>query len=159
MKHSFKLIYLIVIIVVIAIIVTLGLFVMKSSQEFSSSTDLSLSDTNEFNNLWLSYKGKQKGSTVKRMVQKVISNAEENENNPAMLIDIAYKIHASDDFTVINSTKKSINVEEMQELANEIDGKHYFTVEFVYAKSKQISGIIIKYSQSDKFEEFVPDEH
>ncbi len=159
MKHSFKFIYLIVIIVVIAIIVTLGLFVMKSSQEFTSSTDLSLTDTNEFNNIWLSYKGKQQGSMIKRMIQKVISNAEENENNPSMLIDIAYKMHANDEFTVINSTKKLNNVEQMKNILSEIDGKHYYIVEFVYAKSKQISGIIIKYSQNDKFEDFIPDEH
>lgn len=159
MKHSFKFIYLFAIIVVIIIIVTLGLFVMKSSQDFTNSADLTLTDTNEFNNIWLAYKGKQKGTTVQRMIQKAISNAEENKDNPSMLVDIAYKIHANDEFIVINSTKKLNNIEEMQALIPEIDGKHYFIVDFVYAKSKQISGIIIKYSQTDKFEEFVPDEH
>jgi len=157
MKHSFRFIYLIAIIVAIILIVTLGLFVMKSSQDFTSSVDVSLSDTNEFNNIWLGYKGKQKGSMVQRMVQKAISNANENSNNSAMLVDIAYKLHGNDEFSFINSTVKMNNVDDMKDLQKELDAKHYYTVEFVYSKSKQISGIIIKYAEKDKVD-FVPDE-
>lgn len=159
MKHSFKFIYVMGIIVVIAIIVTLGLFVMRSSQDFTNSADLSLTDTNEFNNIWLAYKGKQKGTIVKRMVQKAISNADENSKSPEMLVDIAYQAHANEEFTVINSTKKLNNIDEMKELVLELDDKHYYTIEFVYSKSKQISGIIIKYSEKNKFDNFVPDEN
>lgn len=157
MKHSFKFIYLIAIIVAIILIVSLGLFVMKSSQDFTSSVDVGLSDTNEFNNIWIGYKGKQKGSTVQRMVQKVISNANENSNNPAMLVDIAYKLHGIDEFSFIYSTVKINNVDDMKDLQKELDATHYYTVEFVYSKSKQISGIIIKYEEKDKVD-FVPDE-
>ncbi len=158
MKSSFKFIYLIGIVVVIIIIVTLGLFVMKSSQDFTNSADLSLSDTNEFNNIWLGYKGKQKGSTVQRMVQKVISNANENSNNPAMLVDITYKIHGNDEFSFISSTKKVPNVDNIKALYTEISDTHYYTIDFVYSKNKQISGIIIKYAEKDKVD-FVPDEN
>lgn len=158
MKNSFKFIYLFVFVVVVIIIVSLGLFVMRSSQDFTSSADISLSDTNEFNNIWLSYKGKQKGSTVKTMLSKVVNNAEKNSENPAMLLDVAYKVHGTGEFTFINSTKKMNNVDNIKNLMSEIDVKHYYTIEFVYSKSKQISGIIIKYAEKDKID-FVPDEN
>lgn len=159
MKHSFKFIYVLAIIVVIMIVVTLGLFVMKSSQNFISSVNLSLTDSNEFNQVWSVYKGKQKGSTVKMMLQKVAKNAEENSKEPSMLIDIAYKIHASDDFTFINSTKKLNKVNEIEDLMQNLDVKHYYTIDFVYSEeSKQITGIIIKYNEKDKVN-FIPDEN
>lgn len=159
MKHSFKFIYVLAIIVVIMIVVTLGLFVMKSSQNFTSSVNLSLTDSNEFNQVWSVYKGKQKGSTVKMMLQKVAKNAEENSKEPSMLIDIAYKIHASDDFTFINSTKKLNKVNEIEDLMQNLDVKHYYTIDFVYSEeSKQITGIIIKYNEKDKVN-FIPDEN
>lgn len=159
MKHSFKFIYVLAIIVVIMIVVTFGLFVMKSSQNFISSVNLSLTDSNEFNQVWSVYKGKQKGSTVKMMLQKVAKNAEENSKEPSMLIDIAYKIHASDDFTFINSTKKLNKVNEIEDLMQNLDVKHYYTIDFVYSEeSKQITGIIIKYNEKDKVN-FIPDEN
>jgi hypothetical protein len=159
MKHSFRFIYLIAIVVVIIFIVTLGLFIMKSSQNFVDSVDLSLTDSNEFNNMWTVYKGKQKGSDVCRMLQKVINNAKENGDNPSMLVDIACNVHASDEFTIINSTKKMNRIDEIQELMSDIDVKHYYTIEFVYSEnSKQITGIVIKYAEKDKIN-FVPDEN
>jgi hypothetical protein len=158
MKSSFKFIYLIAIVLVIIIIVSLGLFIMRSSQNFLASADLSLTDSNEFNNTWKVYKGKQKGSDVNRMLQKVIQNARENSKDPSKLLDIAYKIHASDDFSIINSTKNFNRVNEMQQLISEMDVKHYYTIDFVYSETtKQMTGIIIKYAEKDKFD-FVPDE-
>lgn len=159
-NNSFKFIYLVGIVIVIAIVVSLGLFVMKSSQDFTNSAKdkMSLTDANEFNNMWLHYKGKQKGTSVKRMIQQVVSNAEENSKNADALVDIAYKAHEVDDFSFIYSTVKEKGTSKMKNLISDIDDKHYYTVEFVYAKSKQISGIIIKYSENDKVE-FVPDEN
>lgn len=152
MKHSFKFIYVIAIILVIAIIVTLGLFVMKSSQDFtdSASDEINLTDTNEFNSMWSHFKGKQKGTSVKRMVQKAVSNAESNSENADVLVDFAYKVHEGDEFSFIYSTVKENGVDDMKSLIAEIDDKHYYTVEFKYDKHKQISGIIIKYSENDK---------
>lgn len=159
MKHSFKFIYLISVIVVICIVVTLGFFIMRSSQEYIDSVDLSLTDTSEFNNIWAIYKGRQKGSDVKMMLQKVVNNANKNSQNPNMLLDVAYKLHATDEFTIINSTKKINNVTEIKSLISELDVKHYYTVEFVYSKETDlINGIIIKYAQKDKIN-FIPDEN
>lgn len=157
MKHSFKFIYLIAIIAVIFIIVTLGLFVMKSSEEFTASADLNITDLNDFNNIWFGYRKKQKGSNVKIMLQSAIKNAEENKNNPEFLLDFAYKLHEADDFTFIYSTKKNNNVNSIKELLNEIDSKHYYTIDLIYSNKKYVSGIVIKYAEKDKID-FVPDE-
>lgn len=159
MNHSFKFIYLIVFAVIVLIVVSLGLFIMKSSQDFVDSANLSLSDTSEFNNMWVVYKGRQKGSDVKMMIQKLITNANQNSKNSAMLPDVAYKVRASDEFSIINSTAKLNNTDDMKELMTDLDVKHYYTVDFVYSEtSKQITGIIIKYAQKDKID-FVPDEN
>ena len=158
MKNSFKFIYLIVFVIIVIIVVSLGLFIMKSSQNFVDSSNLSLSDTSEFNNLWLVYSGKQSGSDIKILLKKLATNAEENKNNPAMLPDLAYKIHASDDFEFIYSTKKLNHSDSMRDLMAKIYLKHYYTVDFVYTADKtQIIGIIIKYNQKDKVD-FVPDQ-
>ena len=158
MGNSFKFIYLFVFVIIVIIVVSLGLFIMKSSQNFVDSANLSLTDTSEFNNIWLVYGGKQSGSTVKVLLQKMAVNAEENKDTPAMLPDLAYKIHASDDFSIINSTKKLNHGAEMRSLMSKIDVKHYYTVDFVYNKTEtQIIGIIIKYNEKDKIE-FAPDQ-
>ena len=159
MKHSFKFIYLIAIIVVIMIIVTLGLFVLKSCQSFVSSANLNLTDTSEFNNTWIVYKGKHRGTDVKMMLQKVVQNAEANSKDASMLLDIAYKLHATDEFTIINSITKLNNVSKIKNLMSDLDVKHFYTIEIVYSEETDlISGIIIKYNQKDKIN-FIPDEN
>lgn len=158
MQHSFKLIYVLVILFVIIVIVSMGMYIMKTTGEFTDKANLSLGENSEFNAEWQAYKGKQKGSTVKMMIQKLINNAKENEEEAMSLLDIAYKAHASDDFTIINSTKKIPNIDDMQEAMSDIDAKHFYTIDLVYSeKTKQVTGILIKYSEKEKFE-FTPDE-
>lgn len=158
MQHSFKLIYVLVILFVIIIIISMGMYIMKTTGEFTDKANLSLGENSEFNAMWQAYKGKQKGSNVKIIIQRIIDNAKENSEDPVMLLDIAYKAHASDEFVVINSTKKLNNIDDMKNAMSEIDVKHFYTIDFVYSeKTKQISGMLIKYAEKEKFE-FFPDE-
>lgn len=158
MQNSFKLIYVLVILFVIIVIVTMGMYIMNKTGEFTDKANLKLGENSEFNAEWQAYKGKQKGSTVKTMIQKLIYNAESNEAEAFTLLDIAYKAHASDDFIVIKSTKKLPKVDDMKSAMSSIDAKHFYTIDFVYSeKTKQVTGILIKYAEKEKFE-FTPDE-
>lgn len=158
MKNSFKFIYIIAIIVVIIIVVTMGLFVMKQTQGFVKSVSLSKSQIGEFNSQWSGYERLQKGSTLKSLFQKLAQNAEENKNNPQMLIDVAFNTTEGSEFNIIKSTVKNPNSSAFKEAANEIVVQHAYTVELVYNKKTGIIiGIIIKNGRNDKVD-FVADE-
>ena len=154
MQHSFKLIYVFVILFVIIVIVSMGMYIMKTTGEFTDKANLKLGENSEFNAEWQAYNGKQLGS----MVKIIIDNAQENGDKPETLLDIAYKAHATDEFTIINSTKKLNNIDDMQSAISDIDAKHFYTIDLVYSeKTKQVTGILIKYAEKEKFE-FTPDE-
>lgn len=160
-KHSFKFLYIIGIIVAVIFLVSLGLYVMQNYEDFASKTEdaVNVDEANDFNLMWSTYKGKQKGTNVKIMLQKVVQTAEANSNDADKLLDIAYKIRASDEFTIINSTREENNIKDIEVLMQELDVKHYYTIEFVSnRKTDQITGIIIKYSEKDKID-FVPNEN
>lgn len=158
MNNSFKFIYIIAIIVVIIIVVSLGLFVMKQSQGFINSVELSPSAISEFNSEWSGYERLQKGSALKGLFQKLAQNAEENAQNPQMLIDVAYNTTEGSDFTIINSTVKNPNASAFENAISDISVQHAYTVELVYNEDTGIiTGIIIKNGRNDKVD-FVPDE-
>lgn len=158
MKHSFKFIYLVAIIVVIIIVVTMGLFIMKSSQSFVTSTSLTKYDIDEFNVVWKHYEGLKKGSSLRNLFTKLKNNAMENKDNATMLIDVAYNTTQGSDFKVIESTVKDTNADEFEKVMNEIVVKHAYTVEFIYnEKTGLITGILIKNARNDKFD-FIPNE-
>lgn len=158
MQHSFKFIYIVAIVIVIMIVVSLGLFVMKKTQGFVKTIDLSKSEINEFNATWSNYERLQKGSTLKSLFQKLAKNAEENADNSQKLIDVAYNTTEGSDFKFINSTVKNPNSSAFTEAAKELVLQHAYTVELVYNEDTLIiTGIIIKSGRNDKVD-FVPDE-
>lgn len=159
MKNSFKFIYVIAIVAVIMIVVTMGLFVMRSSQNFVSEVDLGNSNYTEFNSTWKGYEGARKGTALRGLLTRLKSNAIQNASNPDMLIDVAYNTTEGSEFTVIKSTKKNPNADAFDKAANELVVKHTYTVELVYNEKKDLlTGIIIKNDRNDDFE-FVPDEN
>ena len=159
MKNSFKFIHIVTIVVVIMIVVTMGLFVMKSSQDFISTVDITKYDIDESNGIWKHYEGLQKGSALRGLFVKLKNNAEENKDNPTMLIDLAYNTTQGSDFKVIKSTKKFPNADLFRNVMDEIVVKHAYTVEFIYnEKTELITGILIKNHRNDKFN-FIPDEN
>lgn len=164
MGSSFKLIKVIAIIAVILILITMGVFVFTNTDIFvkGSSDKLSLTDTNEFNNMWSIYKGKQDGSKIKAMADRLIVNAKENENNPTMLPDVFYQATDGAEPIHIKSNVKGRdkkNIEGFEQLKNDVTSRHSYWVKFVYSeKTKVISGIIVQYEQGDNLE-FTPDEN
>ena len=158
MKHSFRFIYIIAIVVTIMIVVTMGLFVMKNSVEFTSTVNLSEYDIGEFNSLWKGFEGARKGTALRGLLTRLKTNATENKNNPEMLIDVANNTTQGSDFKVVKSTTKNPNIQGFEQAANELVVKHTYTVELIYNEEKELLiGILIKNDRNDKFE-FTPDE-
>lgn len=163
MGSSFKLIKIIAIVAVILILITMGVFVLSNTESFmkDSSSKLTLTDSNEFNAKWESYKGKQDGSKVKAMAERLILNAEQNKKDATMLPDIIYKSTESSDPIYVRSTvkgKEKANVSGLETFKDDINSRHTYYIKFVYSeKTKIISGIIVQYEQNDNIE-FVPDE-
>lgn len=163
MGSSFNLVKIIAIIVVILILITMGIFVFSNTDSFvkGASNKMDLTDSNEFNAKWLSYEGKQAGSKLKAMAERLISNAETNQENAAMLPDLIYQATEGGQTVNIRSTvkgKEKNNVAGFQKLKEDLNSRHTYWVEFIYSeKTNLISGIIIQYSQKDNLE-FTPDE-
>lgn len=158
MQHSFKLIYIFIIVAVIMIVVSLGLFIMRQTQGFVDTIELSKSDINEFNSMWSGYERLQKGSTLKGLFQKLAKNAEENSDIPQYLIDVAYNTTEGSSFEIIESTVKNPNGEAFKEAASKLVLQHAYTVELVYNEDTGlITGIVIKSGRNDKVD-FVPNE-
>lgn len=163
MGNSFSLVKVIAIIVVILILITMGIFVFSNTDSFvkGASKKIDLTDSNEFNAKWLSYEGKQAGSKLKAMAERLISNAETNQENAAMLPDLIYQATEGGQTVNIRSTvkgKEKNNVAGFQKLKEDLNSRHTYWVKFVYSeKTNLISGIIIQYSQKDNLE-FTPDE-
>ena len=158
MQHSFKLIYIIAIVVILMIVVSLGLFVMRQTQGFVDTVELSKSDINGFNSIWSGYERLQKGSTLKGLFQKLANNAEENATVPQYLIDVVYNTTEGSDFEIIESTVKNPNSSAFREAANKLVVQHAYTVELIYNENTGlITGIVIKSGRNDKVD-FVPNE-
>lgn len=158
MQHSFKFIYVIAIMIIIMIVVSLGLYIMRQSQGFIKTVNLSKIEINEFNNIWAGYERLQKGTTLKAMFQKLAKNAEENFDNPQMLIDVAYNITDGSEFHMIKSTVKNPNSSAFTEAANKLVVQHAYVVEFIHNEETGIiTGIIVKSGRNDKVD-FIPDE-
>lgn len=163
MGNSFSLVKVIAIIVVILILITMGIFVFSNTETFVKGTSdkIKLTDSSEFNSKWLSYEGKQAGSKLKAMAEKLISNAETNKEIPSMLPDLIYQATESGQIVNIRSTvkgKEKNNIEGFQKLKEDLNSRHTYWVKLVYSeKTNLVSGIIIQYSQKDKIE-FTPDE-
>lgn len=163
MGSSFRLGKIIAIIAVILILITMGVFVFGHSEIFikGSKNKMELTDSSEFNNMWLSYEKKQEGSKLKLMADTLIANAKKNKNKPALLPDLLYQATEGSEIIKVRSTvkgKERNNIEGFTEFKNSIDVKHTYFTRFVYSeKTKLISGIIVQYEQKNKME-FEPDE-
>lgn len=163
MGNSFNLIKVFAIIVVILILITMGIFVFSNTESFlkDASDKFENVDSSEFNTQWLSYEGKQAGSKLNAMAEKLISNAKTNKENGTMLPDLIYQATEGSDIVHVKSTvkgKDKNNVQGFETFKESLNLRHTYWVEFVYSeKTNLISGIIVQYTQNDDIE-FTPDE-
>ncbi len=112
----------------------------------------------EFNQQWKAYGNSSNGADLTTLIEAIVKNNKNNKSEASMLVDVAYQVAETDDFTIIKSTVKSPNYEKLEKIKNDFKPQHGYFLEYITSKSTgNISGIIIKYGRNQKAD-FTPDE-
>jgi len=139
MKNASK----ILIITLIILILVIGLIVIKSSKP---KTNSSTAKENEFNKIFLKYKGEIIGSMVVELLDNVIVNVSENKDYDEKLPDVIYVNTENNEENIITSNSLDSNLNALGALRTSLNEKHYYKVDFHNnATTKLIDYIIIKY--------------
>ena len=74
------------------LLISLGILIFNQAQDTVNNSGMSQAEITAFNNKFIKYEGKQKGSVVKSMVNEVFtSNADANNSSRKITIDFEYR--------------------------------------------------------------------
>ena len=111
------------------LIIALGIYVFNMSKSASNTNALSKMEISEFNGTFTNYEGKQTGSTVKGLIDEMISSAIANQDADDKLPELEYKNFPKNGSNTINSdATNGINTGEMKNVKNMISNSHYYNV-------------------------------
>ena len=110
------------------LLISLGIMIFNQAQDTVTNSGMTEAELTSFNNKFLKYEGKQKGSMVKSMIQDVKSS---NAN-------------ASDGHTITVTLKQQGKSDKTLNSTSDIDTKHTYTVKMIYT-SNRITGIDVTY--------------
>ena len=110
------------------LLISLGIMIFNQAQDTVTNSGMTEAELTSFNNKFLKYEGKQKGSMVKSMIQDVKSS---NDN-------------ASDSHTITVTLKQQGKSDQTLNSTSDIDTKHTYTVKMIYT-SNRITGIDVTY--------------
>ena len=132
------------------LIIALGIYVFNMSKSASNTNALSKMEISEFNGTFTNYEGKQTGSTVKGLIDEMISSAIANKDADDKLPTLEYKNFPSDTKAGnINSDTQNINTNKMKEIKDRISNSHYYNVSTnINAETGLVDRVIIDYSTS-----------
>ena len=93
------------------LLISLGIMIFNQAQDTVNNSGMSQAEIATFNNQFLKYEGKQKGSVVKSMINEVIaSNSDDNHINNNAMVKVNGK--EKDAITTIGiKTSKTYNIE------------------------------------------------
>ena len=137
------------------LIIALGIYVFNMSKSASNTNALSKMEISEFNGTFTNYEGKQTGSTVKGLLDEMVSSAVANKDSDDKLPDIQYKnflTHTTSgkDGTIISNVS-NMNTNKMKELKNSIANSHYYYVSTeLDAETGLVNKVIIDYNAPTK---------
>ena len=131
------------------LIIALGIFVFNAAKGAANTDQLDATEKQTFNGPLEQYEGKQIGSTVKKLLSDLISNAGTNKDADERLPDIEYK-DSGRKGPAVNVNKIVSNVAntktgDMSKLRAKISNTHYYNVEIEYNDSGLVSKFIINY--------------
>ena len=106
------------------LLISLGIMIFNQAQDTVNNSGMSQAEITAFNNKFLKYEGKQKGSVVKSLINEVISSNADS-NNP----DVGVASTENDATSTSNITTSGI------------DTKKEYTVELVYGTGGRVSGV------------------
>ena len=110
------------------LLISLGIMIFNQAQDTVTNSGMTEAELTSFNNKFLKYEGKQKGSMVKSMIQDVKSS---NEN-------------ASDSHTITVTLKQENKSDKTLNSTSDIEVKHTYTVKMIYTDNR-ITGIDVIY--------------
>ena len=104
MSNSSKMIFVAGAVLVSVVIIALSLFVFSNAQGRvnDSMKTMSSSEVEGFNSTYVSYQGKQNGSQVKAMINRILANVNTYEEIPEQIPCVSYN-------TAMNSSEKDPN--------------------------------------------------
>lgn len=163
MSNSSKMIFVAGAVLVSVVIIALSLFVFSNAQGRvnDSMKTMSSSEVEGFNSTYISYQGKQNGSQVKAMINRILANVNTYEEIPEQIPCVSYN-------TAMNSSEKdpnknldgvSVGVKYSKQtamylsylnfLSKGLEAKHTYYIVMTYSDSGIISGITINYDENN----------
>lgn len=133
------------------LIIALGIYVFNMSKSASNTNALSKMEISEFNGTFTNYEGKQTGSTVKGLIDEMISSAIANQDADDKLPTLEYKNFPNENNNNVESKvgAGNINTNGMKEVKNKISNSHYYNVKTeINPTTGLVNRVIIDYETS-----------
>lgn len=125
------------------LIITLGIMIYSKAQDTINNSGMSQAEVQAFNEKFTKYAGTQKGSSIRSLLQEVVtSNGDEgNQANENRQIQVTFEgnIKTKLASTTINNVNVYTNLTGM----NDIKNTKNYTVDYTYASDGHISTITI----------------
>jgi len=152
------------------LIIAIGMYIYTSSQATiqNSMTDMNTQEIQAFNSNFTAYEGKQTGSQVKALIQKLVANARTYSEEPAKIPTVLY-FKSPNDKTKANTwatnakggqmTNKEVNsnaggqggyTKALSDLSNGISAKHTYWVQLDTGSSSLIENVSIYYEEDQQ---------
>ena len=95
------------------LLISLGIMIFNQAQDTLSNNGMSQAEVTAFNNKFIKYEGKQKGSVVRSLIQEVVScNSDENFKNDgvAITVDGSAGATATSSASIFNTKSYTITI-------------------------------------------------
>ena len=112
------------------LLISLGIMIFNQAQDTVTNSGMTEAELTSFNNKFVKYEGKQKGTMVKSMIQEVKSNNANSSDSHNIIVKL--KADADGSLTETTDTK-------------DIDTKPTYTVSMVYDSGNRINEIDVEY--------------
>ena len=131
------------------LIIALGIYVFNMAKGATKTNSLDELEIQTFNEPFESYEGRQIGTSVKALLNKVITSNTQNAGAVDRLPAIFYyKGSGSYNTTDIKPDSSNTKTEDIAKLRDGIANSHYYLVKFHIASNGLINGIGIHYDSN-----------
>ena len=107
------------------LLISLGIMIFNQAQDTVTNSGMTEAELTSFNNKFLKYEGKQKGSRVKSMIQDVKSSNDNASDNHTIIVKL----------TGTEKSGKNVDSNDLKTTSS-IDNKHTYTVKMVYTANR-----------------------
>ena len=122
------------------VIVSVGLDTYNSATQsiYEAGNQMAMQEQEAFNSQWISYEGSQAGSSVKNLIAKMISNANQNTDDDDKLPDLIYKASENEEEVIVVSDSFDNNISGLNDARTQIITKQNYLVTLNYSAETQL---------------------